>query len=259
MIHSSSVISPRAEIGKNVSIGPFCHIRGKVTIGNNTKLDANVTIGFESGSVEIGEGNRFSPGCVIGCPPQDRYYKNDDTCLTIGNNNQFRECVTVSLGTQRGGGKTQIGSHNLFMAYVHFGHDCCIGNHNFIANSCQFAGNVVLDNYITIGGMCAFNQSIRLGSYSFVGGLSCVNKDILPFSIAQGNHALIKATNKIGLERNGMSSEEISNIHKAIRILMKGSSTISEGLKRIKDECISNDHIKYLIQFVESTGRGLAK
>ncbi len=259
MIHPLSVISSDAEIGDNVSIGPFCHIRGRVIIKNNTKLDANVTIGFESGSVEIGENNHFSPGCVIGCPPQDRYYDNDDTCLIIGDNNQFRECVTISLGTKRGGGKTQVGSHNLFMAYVHFGHDCCIGDHNFIANSCQFAGNVKLDNYITIGGMCAFNQLVHLGSYSFIGGCSSVNKDILPFSIAYGNHAVIKATNKIGLERNGISAENIHNIHKAIRILMKGSSTISEGLKRIREECLFNSEIKYLVQFIESTRRGLAK
>lgn len=258
-IHPTSVVSKEAEVHPEAKIGPFCLIEGKVRIGKGTKLDSHVRIGSEHGIIEIGENNHFFAGSVIGGYPQDRSYKGEDTKVIIGNENQFRECVTISLGTMKGHAQTVIGSNNLFMAYVHFGHDCIVGDSNFIANSCQFAGHVEIGSKITVGGMCAFNQFVRVGDSCFIGGYSSVNKDVLPYTISAGNHAVMRATNKVGLERGGMSNDDVENIHKAVRFLIRGSSTIAEGIQRVKDECRQTEQIKYLIDFAEKSKRGLGK
>lgn len=259
MIHPSSLISKEAEIHPSVEIGPFCLVEGKVRIDEGTVLDSHVRIGGKHGIVEIGKNNQFFAGCVIGGAPQDRGYKGEDTRLKIGNGNQFRECVTVSLGTEKGLKETIIGNNNLFMAYVHFGHDCRVGDGNFIANSSQFAGHCEIGSRITIGGVCAFNQFTRVGDFSFIGGYSSVNKDILPYTISQGNYAVMRATNKVGLERGGLSAENVENIHRAVRFLIRGSSTVAEGIQRIREECKHTPEIEYLIQFAESSKRGIAK
>lgn len=257
MIHPTSAISSKADIHPEAYIGPFCFIEGNVKIGKGTRLDSHVRIGNEHGTIEIGDNNHFFAGAVIGGYPQDRGYKNDDTKLVIGNGNQFRECVTISLGTVKGRGITSVGSNNLFMSYVHFGHDCIVGDNNFIANSCQFAGHCEIGSRLTIGGICAFNQHTRVGDYGFIAGYSAVNKDLLPFTISQGNYAVMRATNKVGLERAGVP--EVENIHRAVRFLIRGSSTLAEGIQRIKDECKPSKEIDYLISFAESSKRGLAK
>ncbi len=258
-IHPTSVISKEANVHPEADIGPFCLVEGKVRIGKGTKLDSHVRIGNEHGIVEIGEHNHFFAGSVIGGYPQDRSYKGEDTKVIIGNGNQFRECVTVSLGTLKGHSETVIGNDNLFMAYVHFGHDCIVGNGNFVANSCQFAGHVELGSKTTIGGVCAFNQFVRVGDSCFIGGYSSVNKDVLPYTISAGNHAVMRATNKVGLERGGMPMDDVENVHRAVRFLIRGSSTIAEGIHRVREECRPTKEIKYLIEFAEKSKRGLAK
>ncbi|PIT99885.1 MAG: acyl-ACP--UDP-N-acetylglucosamine O-acyltransferase [Bdellovibrionales bacterium CG10_big_fil_rev_8_21_14_0_10_45_34] len=257
-IHPSSVISSEAIIEKGVSIGPFCTLRGRVRIGANTHLHSNVSIGIESGIVEIGEGNQIYPGCVLGGAPQDKKYKGEPTRLHIGNNNHIREHVTISLATATAKGTTKIGNNNMVMAYCHFGHDCEIGDDNVFANASQLAGHVQIGNQVNVGGVCAFNQFVRVGDYAFLGGYSSVNKDILPYAIAQGNYAVMRATNKIGMERGGMNAADIDGLHKAIRIIIKGSSTLSEGLQRIHDECTPSPAIEYLIRFIKESKRGLA-
>src|ERR1043165_5565834 len=203
--HPSSVISKEAEIAENVSIGPFCIVRGRVRIGKGTKLDSHVSIGSEHGVVEIGENNVICSGAALGGPPQDIHYKNEPTKLVIGDNNMIREFSTISIGTPRAAGVTNIGNHNLIMAYVHLGHDCQVGNHNVIVNSTQIAGHVHIDDHVTIGGVCGINQFVRIGSYTFVAGYSSVNKDVIPYSICRGNYAVSAATNKIALERSGFA------------------------------------------------------
>lgn len=259
-IHPSSVISSECILDEDVYIGPFCIIRGKVKIGKGTRLESHVSVGSEFGTVEIGANNRISPGVSLGGDPQDRSYKNDATQLIIGDGNQIREYVSISRGTLKGGGSTKIGNNNMVMAYCHFGHDNHIGNDNTFANSNQFAGHVVVDDRVTVGGMCAFNQFTHIGSFAFIGGYSAVNKDILPYTIAQGNYAVSRATNKIGLERSKLvDSQEVENIHKAVRIIIKGSSTVAEGLQRIAEECRPSPQITYFTEFIKQSKRGIAK
>ncbi|MDZ4661589.1 MAG: acyl-ACP--UDP-N-acetylglucosamine O-acyltransferase [Pseudomonadota bacterium] len=259
MIHPSSTISKAAELSEGVTVGPFCVIRGNVRIGKGTILHNSVTVGSESGVVEIGENNQFFAGSVIGGPPQDLKYKGETTKLVVGNNNIIRECVTLNLGTVTGSGVTKIGNGNLIMAYAHLGHDCQIGNNNALANCCQMAGHVVFEDNIHVGGNCGFIQFTRVGKFAYIGAQSTINKDILPFSIAQGSYALCRATNKIGLERAGFSKDQVANIHKAIRTIIMGSLTLEEAVIQIEAECVLDDNVNGIIKFVKDAEKGIAR
>jgi UDP-N-acetylglucosamine acyltransferase len=257
-IHPSSIISSEVEIADDVEIGPFCVIQGKVKIGQGTFVEGHVTLGSRHGILEIGEKNYFSPGAVIGGAPQDISYKGEPTYLIIGNNNTFREFSTVNLATSKHDKKTEIGNNGYFMAYTHVGHDCKIGNNVVIANDSHLGGHCIIEDGVTIGGVSAFNQFVRVGRGAFIAGSSVVTKDILPFCRAQGNYAMARATNKIGLSRKGFSREEVSNVHKAIRIMLLGSHTVDEGIARIQQECVQSENIEYFIQFMKASKRGLA-
>lgn len=258
-IHPSTVVNGKLELGEGAVIGPYCLIQGNVKIGKGTIVEGHVSIGSKNGYVELGADNHLHPGSVIGGPPQDVTYKGEETSLIIGNHNIFREFSTVNLATSKGDKKTIVGSHCYFMSYTHVGHDCVVGDHVIVANDSHLGGHCFVGDYVVIGGMCAFNQFTRVGNGAFIAGGSIVNKDILPFSKAQGNHAVVRATNKVGLARRGMPREEVDNIHRAIRILIMGSDTQEEALARIDTECASSENIEYLLRFIRESKRGIAK
>ena len=257
-IHPTSILSGEVDIDADVEIGPYCNIQGKVKIKSGTFIEGHVTVGSRYGYVELGKNNHISPGAVIGGPPQDISYKSELTSLIVGDNNVIREFTTLNLATSKGDGKTEIGSNCYFMAYSHVGHDCKIGNNVIVANNSHFGGHCEVEDNVFVGGVCAFNQFSRIGKYAYIAGSSIINKDIPPFSRAQGNWALAKATNKVGLLRKGFSKDEINNIHKALRILIMGSGTIDELLARIQSECQTSQNIDHLLHFVRSSKRGIA-
>lgn len=257
-IHPTSVISSDAEIGPDVEIGPYCLIQGKVKIGRGTFIEGHATVGCRTSVIEIGENNHICPGAVIGGPPQDISYKGEPTKLIIGNNNTFREFSTVNIATAKGDGITKIGNNCYLMSYIHIGHDCKVGDNVIIANDSQVAGHVEIQDNVVISAMCGFSQFTRLGKGAFIAGNSIVNKDILPFSRAHGNWALVRATNKVGMLRRGISRDEVNNIHKAIRIVIMGSDTVEEGLARIRAECMPSENLDYLVNFIRSSKRGIA-
>lgn len=257
-IHPTSVLSPDVELGPEVEIGPYCLIQGKVKIGKGTFIEGHATVGCRSGVLDIGEFNHICPGAVIGGPPQDVSYKGEPTRLTIGSHNVFREFSTVNIATAKGQGVTRVGDHGYFMAYTHIGHDCQIGSHVIMANDTHLGGHCEIGDHVVISGVCAFNQFTKVGRFSFIAGSSVINKDILPFSKAQGNYCVIRATNKVGMLRRGFSQDEVANVHKAIRILIMGSDRVEEGLARIQGECKPSSHIDEIIHFVKSSKRGIA-
>lgn len=258
-IHPTTVVNGELELGEGAVVGPYCFIQGKVKLGPGTIIEGHVSIGCKAGRVTIGAHNHIHPGAVIGGPPQDITYKGEETALIIGDHNIFREFTTVNLATSKGQQVTKVGSHCYFMSYTHVGHDCEIGNHVIVANDSHIGGHCWIDDGVVIGGMCAFNQFTRVGRGAFIAGGSIVNKDIIPFTKAQGNHAVVRATNKVGLARKGVPREEVDNIHRAIRILIMGSETIDEALARIDTECASSENIDYLIRFIRESKRGVAK
>jgi UDP-N-acetylglucosamine acyltransferase len=257
-VHPTTVLSSDVVLEEDVEIGPYCNIQGHVRIGRGTFVEGHVSIGSRYGIVEIGKNNHISPGAAIGGPPQDISYKSEPTKLIIGDNNVIREFTTLNIATSKGGGATVIGNNCYFMAYSHVGHDSHIGSNVIVANNTNFAGHCTVEDNVTIGGVCGFSQFTRIGKYSFVAGASIANKDILPFSRAEGHWALVRATNKVGLLRKGFPKDEVANIHKAIRIVIMGSRSLEEAYSRIENECKPSENIKYLVDFIKSSKRGVA-
>ena len=208
-IHPSSIISNNVSLGHNVKIGPFCHIDGNIIIGDNTELKSNIVI---SGKTTIGKNNIFYPFSNIGCDPQDLKFKGEQSELVIGNDNIFRENITISKGTKDGGMQTTINNKNLFMTGVHIAHDCKIGNENIFVNQVTLGGHVNIMNNVVIGGLSAIIQFVTIGSYSMIGGMSGVDKNVLPFSLAIGNRAKLRGLNLVGIRRKGFNKEEINLI-----------------------------------------------
>ena len=209
-IHPHSFISKEVQLGNNVKIGPFCYLNGNIKIDDNTELKSHISI---TGKTIIGKNNLFYPFSNIGCDPQDLKYRGEDSELIIGNNNIFRENVTISKGTFDGGMKTIIHNNNLFMTGVHIAHDCIIGNENILVNQVTLGGHVNIMNNIVIGGLSAIIQFVTIGSYSMIGGMSGVDKNVLPFSLVIGNRAKLRGINLVGIRRKNFDKSQISRIN----------------------------------------------
>ena len=258
-IHPTAILDKRVELAGGVEIGPYSVLKGKVFVGEGTKIESHAVIGSEHGVVTLGKNNHVFSGAMVGGPPQDLKFKGEQTRLEIGDNNMIREFVTINVGTVTGTGVTKIGNGNLLMAYVHVAHDCVLGSNIAIANTTNFAGHVTVEDFVRIGGVCSFNQFVTIGKYAFIAGDSAVNKDVMPFTIAQGKYAVSRAANVVGLERAGFSKEEVENIYRAIRIVTKGGRTIEEALSDIAKECTPSDNIDYLTAFIKKSERGIAR
>jgi UDP-N-acetylglucosamine acyltransferase len=173
------------------------------------------------GRTRIGARNKFHPFCAIGVPPQDLKYKGEPTEVEIGDDNDIRECVTISRGTHHGGGVTRLGSGNLLMAYAHIGHDCQVGNGCILANCATLAGHVTIEDFASVGAFCPVHQFCTVGQYAFIGGGTIVTQDVLPFSLTSArreNKAF--GINKVGLQRRGFSPERLQLLQKAFRLLL---------------------------------------
>ena len=209
-IHPHSFISREVELGNNVKIGPFCYLNGNIKIEDNTELKSHISI---TGRTFIGKNNLFYPFSNIGCDPQDLKYRGEDSELIIGNNNIFRENVTISKGTFDGGMKTIIHNNNLFMTGVHIAHDCKIGNENILVNQVTLGGHVNIMNNVVVGGLSAIIQFVTIGSYSMIGGMSGIDKNVLPFSLVIGNRAKLRGINLVGIRRNNFDKSQITRIN----------------------------------------------
>ena len=210
LVHPNSYISDNVQLGNGVKIGPYCYLDGNISINDNTELKSHVII---SGNTTIGKNNKFYSFSNIGCDPQDLKFKGEDSQLLIGNNNIFRENVTISKGTKDGGMKTVIGNNNLFMTSAHIAHDCQIGNENIFVNQVTLGGHVNIMNNVVVGGLSAIIQFVTIGSYSMIGGMSGIDKNVLPFSLAIGNRAKLRGLNLVGIRRKNFDKSEIARIN----------------------------------------------
>ena len=207
MLNNNSIIHSGSKIGKNVKFGNFCEIGTNVSIGDNCQIMSHVYI---SGNTTIGSNNIIYPFSSIGTNPQDLKFKGETNKLTIGDNNTFREYVTINPGTEHGGGETKIGDNCLFMISSHVAHDCQIGNSVIIANNVPIAGHCHIDDYVIIGGNSAVQQFCSIGKGSMVGGMTGVNKSVLPYSLVAGNRCYYENLNLIGLKRKGYETKVIN-------------------------------------------------
>tara|TARA_B100001057_G_scaffold157235_1_gene157783 strand:- start:2697 stop:3482 length:786 start_codon:yes stop_codon:yes gene_type:complete len=229
MIHSSSIVSKNAIIHESSFIGPLCIIGDNVHIGKNNKLISNVSI---VGNTIIKDNNSFYPFSSIGSEPQDLKFENEKSFLQIGNNNKFRENVTVNPGTSGGGLKTIIKDNCLFMVGSHIAHDCKINSNVILANNATLAGHVEIDNNAILGGNSAIHQFVRIGKYAMIGGMSGVEKDIIPYGLYTGIRENLKSLNLIGLKRKGLKPDKISEIKKLVKIIFDKNNTIQNNIKK---------------------------
>jgi UDP-N-acetylglucosamine acyltransferase len=256
-VHPTAIIHAGAEIGADSVIGPYCVIGPNVKMGKGNKLHSHVVV---EGWTTIGEQNEFFPFSVIGAIPQDLKYKGEKTELLIGSHNIVRESVTLNLGTVQGGGKTVLGSHNLLMAYVHFGHDCIVGSHCILANSAGLAGHVTVEDYANIGGMVGVIQFMRIGTHSYVGGKSTVDRDVPPFSIVLGERPCeMKGANIIGLRRKGYAAPTITAINESIKLWKRPDVQKEQCLLEIETQYGEIPEVKQLIQFIRKSENGCTK
>ncbi len=254
-IHDFADVSSKAELGKGVYVGSGSVIGPDVIVGPNTWIGPNVMI---DGRVKIGSNNRFFPGACIGLEPQDLKYKGDATDVLIGDNNTFRECVTINRATFQEE-KTIIGSKNLLMAYTHIGHNCEIGNNVVIANSVQIAGHVIVEDRAVIGGCLGIHQFVHVGYLAMVGGMTRVDRDVPPYCLAEGHPGRLRGLNKVGIKRKNIdkqNKEEYLQLKRIWNLLFKSEYLIAEGLKMARKENLLQSSEK-LCGFVElSVGKG---
>lgn len=248
--HHTSIVSEKAILGSNVTIGPYCIINDNVKIGNNVNLMAHV---YVDGNTIIGDNCSFFPYCSIGTTPQDLKYKGEKSKLKIGDNNIFREYVTVNLGTEGGGLETIIGNNCLFMINAHVAHDCKIGNNVIMVNNASIAGHVILEDYAIMGALSGAHQFCRIGKHSMIGGLSGVDSDVIPYGTVVGNRAYLSGLNIIGLKRRGFSKEIIQDLRKAYGLLFSSQEgTFSDRVKEVSEEFLDNEPIQEIVQFLKS-------
>ncbi len=256
-VHPTAVVSSKASLGEEVSIGPYAILEDDVVLGDHCRVDAHTVI---QGPTRVGVHCHFFPFCSIGFPPQDLKYRGEPTELVIGDHNTFREYVTVNRGTTGGGGRTSIGNHNVIMAYSHIAHDCSLGNHVLLANAATLAGHVTVADHATIGAFSGVHQFCRVGIYGFVGGYSVITKDVLPYSkTVSAREAKNYGVNVIGLERRGFSVDSIRTIRAAYRMLLQSGLNTSQALGQLKQELAGHPEVRALIDFIQTSERGIIK
>lgn len=255
-IHPTAILDKDILIEEDVEIGAFSVIKGKVKIGKGTKIGNNVII---EGKVTIGENNIIYHFTCIGFPPQDVKYKGEETEVTIGNNNIIREFVTIHRATGEGE-KTSVGDNCFLMAYTHLGHNVKIGNGVVIANGTQLAGHVEIHDFAVLSGGVLIHQFCRVGKYAMIRGRARLGFDVVPYVIADGvENTEIKGLNIVGLRRNGFSDERIKILKEAYRILFRQNLNTSQALQILEKDFSKYDDIKYLIEFIKTSKRGIGK
>lgn len=259
MIHSTAIIHKGAQIAEEVEIGPYAIIGANVKIGKGTVIGSNTVI---DGWTTIGENNRISQLVSLGAPPQDLKYKGEEVTLEIGDGNIIREFVTMHLGSPSGGGKTIVGSRNMFMNYVHIAHDCRVGNNVIMANSATLAGHVLVENNVIFGGLCAVHQFTRIGEFAMIGGGTMIGQDILPYTIATSEEkraARLRGLNLIGLKRNGFSEELIRDIKTMYKTVVLSGLKLPDAIVRIQNLVKQSPQRDHFLEFIDGSKRGICK
>lgn len=254
-IHPTAIIDAGARIGPGTKIGPYCIIESGVVLGAGCWVQHHVTL---CGPMRAGARNKFYAYCSIGQRTQDLKYLGEPTYLEIGDENTFREFVTVNRSTTADG-KTRIGSCGNFLAYSHIGHDCTVGDAVVFSNNGTLAGHVEIGDHAIIGGLTAVHQFCRIGRFAITGGCSKIVQDVPPFMIADGNPAEIRGINLVGLERNGFAPESVKWIKEAFRLIYRSKHNTHQAIDAVRAELPETEEIKQLLEFIEKTERGIIR
>lgn len=256
-IHSQAVVASSAKLAPGVRIGAYAIVGEEVEVGEGCVVHPHASV---RGPAKYGRNNVFYSFCAIGGDPQDYTFRGERTELVVGNGNIFREYVTVSRGTVKGGGITRIGDENFFLAYSHVGHDDQIGNQTLFVNGATLAGHVAVDDFATIGSFSVVHQFCRVGRYAYVGACTVIVKDVPPFSrVVTERETKSYGVNTIGLERKGFSKERLQNLNNAFRLLNRSKMNTTQALAEMRAKLVGSPDVQELVRFIESAERGIVK
>jgi UDP-N-acetylglucosamine acyltransferase len=254
-VHATAIVDAKAEIGPGTVIGPYCIVEAGVVLGAECWLQHHVTV---CGPTVTGARNKFYAYCSIGQQTQDLKYRGEPTYLEIGDENTFREFVTVNRSTTSEG-KTRIGHRGNYLAYSHIGHDCTVGDEVVSSNNGTLAGHVQVGDHAIMGGLTAVHQFCRLGRYAITGGCSKIVQDVPPFMIADGNPAKVRGVNIVGMERSGFAPETIKTIKEAFRLIYRSKYNTRQALEAIQQELPASAEITQIIEFIQQSERGIIR
>ena len=256
MIDPRAVVSGRARLHRDVSVGPYSIIGPDVEIGPGTRIESHVVV---KGPCVIGEENRIFQFASIGDDPQDKKYAGEVTELVIGDRNTIREYCTINRGTVQDTGRTRVGNDNWIMAYVHIAHDCAVGNQTVLANNTTLAGHVHVGDWAVLGGFTGVHQHCRIGAHALTGIFTAVTKDIPAYVTAAGRPAVPRGINAEGLRRRGFDSTGISRIREAYRTIYRQGLKLEEALEILRGRAESHDEIRILLDSITRSSRGLIR
>ena len=254
IISPKAEVSPKAKIGDNCKIYPFAYIEDDVVIGDNCTIYPFVSI---MNGTRMGNNNKVFQAAVIAALPQDFHFTGEESEVVIGDNNTIRENVVINRGTHKGG-KTVLGNNNFLMEGAHVSHDTVIGNGCVFGYGTKIAGDCVIGNGVIYSTSVVENAKTRVGDLAMIQAGTAFSKDIPPYIIAGKEPTRYCSINLIGLRRRGFSNETIQNIHEAYRLLYS-KGILKEGIEEIKKNLEVTKEIQYIIDFVESSQRGIIR
>jgi UDP-N-acetylglucosamine acyltransferase len=255
LIHPTAIVDPGARVPPSCRVGPYCVIGPGVVMGHECELIAHVVV---EGPTTLGSHNRIFPFASVGAEPQDLKFHGEATRLEVGDHNTIRECVTISRGTQGGGGLTKIGSYCLLMAYSHVAHDCVVGDHVIMANAATLAGHVTVEEWATVGAFSPVHQYIRIGAHAYVGGGTVITRDVLPFSrTVESRAGRAYGVNSVGLQRRGFDEARVQRLQRVFRRLLSPKLNTTQAVEKVRAEGDLGPDVEQLLRFIESSERGV--
>lgn len=253
LIADTACVDPRAELGDDVEVGPYCVVGPDVTIGRGTRLIGHVCL---MGHVDLGESNTISPFAVIGGDPQDLSYRGEPTRVVVGDRNVIRESVTINRATTKEDGVTVVGSDNYFMAGSHVAHDCRLGDRITIANGTMLGGHVRVESRASLSGGVAVHHYVSIGEFAFVGGQSRIVHDVPPFMLVDGNPSKVRCINVVGLRRGEIAKASIEALHEAHRLMYRAKMNPDHAGAILESHGHLLPEVARLLEFVRSQHAG---
>ncbi len=254
-IHSTAIVSPRAELANDVTVGPYTVIEDNVRIDSGSRIASSALIAY---GARLGKNVTISHGAVISTIPQDLKFEGEESTTVIGDRTVVREYATINRGTNDRG-ETTIGSGCLLMAYSHVAHDCLIGNNVILANSVNLAGHIEIGDNAILGGVLPVHQFVKIGAHAMIGGGFRVQQDICPYALAGGYPLKIMGLNAVGLKRRGFSKESLKVLQSVFRLLFNSGLNTSQAVERIKSDLEITSEVRIVLDFIEQSNRGLVK
>ena len=254
MIHPTAVVHPKARLGEDCQIGPYCIVGEHVELGDGCRLHAHVVI---DGHTRLGRGNELFPFATVGLRSQDLKWKGGLTRAEIGDDNTIREYVTIHSATGEGE-VTTLGSHNHILAYAHIAHNVTLGDHIILSNVATLGGHVRVEDCAVVGGLAAVHQFCRIGKLSIIGGCSKIVQDVVPFMMVDGNPAQTRSINRVGLERHGVAPAAQTALRQAYKLLFRERLSLPNALARIEKELPPLPELQHLVRFIRASERGIS-